>query len=374
MKRRSFFTVYLFLISILAGCAEPQILEDIGLITTVGYDLGEKGEIKGTAVELKIEPNAKTDIKIVEAQALSIRGVKTNGNKKTSKRLLSGQLRVIVFGEELAKQGIVHVSETLTKDPSISDITYLVISEGDARELLKLKNEHIPDIGLHVYRLIEQNTKGELMPSATLQEVLHRYYSVGRDVFIPILKREDNSETAFSGVGIFKMGQLVGRISTNESFYLKLINDKYSSGSTEISFKSESPKLKAHHGDDKIIIALDTINSDSDLKLINKKNLEFEIKIKLNARLLDLNSDINLTNPANLKLFEKEVAKEIKQQTEKLISYCQSKNSDVIGLGEVYRYSVRNSHLTKEKWHTMFQNAKVNVKVDFKMIRSGINE
>ncbi|WP_342434065.1 Ger(x)C family spore germination C-terminal domain-containing protein [Neobacillus sp. FSL H8-0543] len=45
-----------------------------------------------------------------------------------------------------------------------------------------------------------------------------------------------------------------------------------------------------------------------------------------------------------------------------------------MGLGEVYRASVRHSKLTKEKWHKMYKNAKVNVNVDFKMMRSGIND
>lgn len=373
MKKR-FLAVYLLPFFGLTGCAEPQILEEIGLVTTVGYDVGENGLINGTAVELKIDPDAKSDIKIIESDAYSVRGINTKANKKTSKRLLSGQLRVILLGKELAEQGILHVSETLSRDPSISDLTYLTIAEGEARALLKLKDEHIPDIGMHIYRLIEQNTKGELMPSATLQEVLHWHYTEGRDPFIPILKKIDK-EIIFVGVGIFKGDRLVGKISPDESFYLKLINDKYKSGRMELIFKSDSPKLRGRNGADGLtVISLDTINSSSELKLVNKKNLDFDIKIKLNARLIDINNDIDLTKSNNLKLFEKEASKEMEKQVEQLISYCQSKNSDVIGLGEVYRTSVRNSKLTKEKWHTMYKDAKVNVNVDFILMRSGINE
>jgi spore germination protein len=375
MMKKRILAVYWLAFFNLTGCAEPQILEEIGLITTIGYDIGEKGLIKGTAVELKIEPDAKTDIKIVETQAYSVRGLNTSANKKTSKRLLAGQLRVILLGEELAKKRMLHISETLAKDPAISDLSYLSIVEGEARDLLNLQDPHIPNIGIHLFRLIEQNTKDEIMPSATLQEVLHRYYTAGRDPFMPILKKIDNSEVKFTGVGIFKGDRLVGRISTDQSFYLKLINDKYKAGSTELIFMSESPKLKGFsHSERKTVISLDTIHSNSDLKLVNKKHLEFDIKVKLNARLIDINSDIDLTKSSNLKLFEKEVSKEMEKRVENLIAYCQSKNSDIIGLGEVYRVSVRNSKLTKKKWHEMYPNAKVNVKVDFTMMRSGIND
>jgi spore germination protein len=375
MLKIRWIAAHLFIFISLAGCAEPQILEEIGLLTTVGYDVGEKGKLKGTAVELKIEPNAKADIKIIETQAYSARGLKAAGNKKAAKRLLSGQMRVIVLGEELAKKGMLHIAETLTKDPSISDLTYLVIAEGDARTLLNTKLITTSDIGMYIFKLIDQNTKGELMPSATMQEVLHSYYTVGRDSFMPILKKQDDTYVVFSGVGIYKDDRLVGSISTDDSFYLKLINDKYKAGSTDLIFKSASPKLRGRGEENNLtVISLDTINSHSDLKLVNKRKLEFDVNIKLKARLLDINSNIDLSKPHNLKLFEKEVSNEMKRHVEKLISYCQSKNSDVIGLGEVYRSSVRNSKLTKDKWHTMYQDAKVNVHVDFSMMRSGINE
>jgi spore germination protein len=198
---------------------------------------------------------------------------------------------------------------------------------------------------------------------------------VGRDPFMPILKKIDNKEVRYSGVGIFKDDRLVGSISTEQSFYLKLINDKYKAGSMDLLFMSESSKLRGiSHTEGKTVISLDTIDSRSDIKLVNEKNLEFDIKVKLNARLIDINSDIDLTKSKNLKLFEKEVSQEMKKRVEELISYCQSKNSDVIGLGEVYRTSVRHSNLTKEKWHKMYKNAKVNVDVDFIMMRAGIND
>jgi spore germination protein len=374
MKKNAIAVTFLTIFSLI-GCAEPQILEDIGLITTIGYDLGEKGLINGTAVELKIEPDAKTDVKIVEEQAYSVRGLNTSANKKTSKKLLAGQLRVILLGEELGKQGMIHVLETLTKDPTVSDLSYLSIVDGETRDLLKLKDPHIPNIGIHLYRLLDKNTNDEHMPLATLQEVLNRYYTVGKDPFMPVLKKIDNKEVSYTGVGIFKEDRLVGRISTNQSFYLKLINDKYKAGSKDLMFMSESSKLRGiSHTEGKTVISLDTIDSRSDIKLVNEKKLEFDIKVKLNARLIDINSDIDLTQSDNLKLFEKEVSKEMKKRVEELISYCQSKNSDVIGLGEVYRSTVRHSELTKEKWHKMYKNAKVNVDVDFIMMRAGTND
>ncbi|WHZ00615.1 Ger(x)C family spore germination C-terminal domain-containing protein [Neobacillus sp. YX16] len=139
--------------------------------------------------------------------------------------------------------------------------------------------------------------------------------------------------------------------------------------------ESDSPKFKGgNERSHKTVAALDSIESNSNIKLINKDKPEFDIDIKLSARLLEITSSIDIGNPQNMKLIETEIGKSMKKDIEKLIAYCQSKNSDVFGLGDKYRSTVRHSNLTDEKWYIMYKNAKVNIKVDFSVIRTGLNE
>ncbi|PAE44142.1 Ger(x)C family spore germination protein [Bacillus sp. 7884-1] len=374
MKKKGWFCISLS-ISLLCGCAEPKVLDRLGMITTVGYDLGKNGSILGTLVELKIDPNAPKDVVIVESQSLTIRGIITNANKKTSRRLTSGQLRVIIYGEDMLKKGKTKIAQTLTSDPIISDMTFLAMTDGKARDLLHLKLEHIPDIGIHIFRFMEQNTKAKMMPSSTMQEVLHDHFTVGKEPVMPIININEKEGILFSGVAIFKGAKLVGKINTEQSFYLALINDKYKSGSKDVLIKSDSPKLKeGNERSHKTVAALDSIQSRSDIKLINRDKPEFDIDIKLSARLLEITSSIDIGNPQNMKLIETEIEKSTKKDIEKLIAYCQSKNSDVFGLGDTYRSAVRHSNLTDEKWYKIYKNAKVNIKVDFSVKRTGLNE
>lgn len=360
---------------LLFGCAEPKVIEEIGLITASGYDPGNNGTILGTLVELKIDPVATNDVVILETESSTIRGIRNAANKKTSKGLASGQLRVILYGEGMFNQGNTGIAESLSTDPVISDLTYLAMAEGKARDILQLKAKQIPDIGIHLYNLINQNTKVKIMPSATLQEVLHNHFTVGKDPVLPILKKEGNKEIAFSGVAIFKGSNLVGKISTEQSFYLTLLTDKFKSGSIDIEINSDSSKFEPiNRRLNKIVVSLDSIGSSSDIKLINKEKVEFDLNVNLTARLLEITSQISLGNPENIKLIEKEINKTMKKEIEKLIAYFQSKESDVVGLGEVYKSSVRHSKLTDEKWYKMLKDAKVNVNLDFTIRRTGLIE
>lgn len=374
MKKKGWFCISLSFL-LLCGCAEPKILDQLGLITTAGYDLGKNGSVLGTYVELKIDPKTPKDVVIVESEALSIRGIVTNANKKTSKRLTSGQLRVIIYGEDWLKQGKKRVATTLTSDPSISDMTYLAMTDGRARDLLHLKNEQIPDIGLHIFRFMEKSTKAKTIPSSTMQEVLHTHHTVGKEPVMPIISKNGKEGILFSGVAIFKGAKPVGKINTEQSFYLVLINENYKSGSKDVVIESDSPKLKGGNGGrHKTVAALDSIKSSSDIKLKNRNQPEFDLELKISARLLEITSEIDIGNPQNMKLIEKEIEKSMKKDIEKLISFCQSKNSDVFGLGDTYRSSVRHSNLTDEKWYKMYKNAKVNVKIDLSILRTGLNE
>jgi spore germination protein len=360
---------------LLGGCAEPKVIEEIGLITASGYDPGKNGTILGTLVELKIDPVAANDVVILETESSTIRGIRNAANKKTSKGLASGQLRVILYGEGMFNQGNTGIAESLSTDPVISDLTYLAMADGKARDILQVKSKQIPDIGNHLYNLINQNTKQKIMPSATLQEVLHNHFTVGKDPVLPILKEENKKEISFIGVAIFKGNNLVGKLSTDQSFYLTLLTDKIKGGIIDVEINSDTSKLKPMNRRlNKTVASLDSIVNSSDIKLINKEQVEFALDVNLSARLLEITSLIDLGNPENIKLIEEEIKKSMKKEIEKLIAYCQSKESDIFGLGEIYKSSVRHSKLTDEKWYKMFKEAKVNVNLDFTINRTGLIE
>jgi spore germination protein len=364
--------VCLFLVVTLSGCAEVKILEKIGIITTVGYDIDEADKLSTTMVLLQSDPDAPKNSSIVTSDAITSKGSRIKANLKTPKKLQSGQLRVALFSDELAKNGLNTIIDTLVRDPSISDLTYLAIVQGSAEELLRNENEQYIDMGRYVYEEIDQNIKNELIPSATLQEVLHDYYSVGVDPIIPTIKL-DNQQIMITGMAIMQNDKKVGTISSDKSFYIKLVKGRYEAGSLELIIENDDSK-EIENDTKKLAVVLDTIKSKSDVELKKKGELEFEMNLKIDSRLLEVNQNIDLKKTKNIKMIEKEVKKKMTKEIEALIAYCQSKNSDAFGFGEVYRSSIKDSKLTREKWHDLYKDIKVNVKVDFNILRTGVVE
>lgn len=367
-------TASALVVFLITGCADPKTLERMGLITTVGYDLTDDGKITSTMVLLQIDPEAAKNFVILTTKADTSKGARINADLKSPKKLESGQLRVALFSEEVVRRGLINLADTLARDPSISDLTYLAVVEGRTDELLHQKNGKFADISQLIYKALDQNTKEENIPSATLQEVMHDYYSDGIDPVMPMLK-DDDGEIQITGVALIKQDKMVGKLNSKDAFYLKLINDRFETGTIELVIsKDEFENVQEAGGVDQLAVALDTIKSQSEINLADKENLEFDLNIKLRTRLLEINQSIDLKNPAILKELEKALRKKIENDIRNLIEKANKLGSDPFGFGEIYRKSVRGSNLTTEKWHEMYPDSKVNVKVEFEITRTGVVE
>ena len=374
MRKKVIKLIIVIIVIILAGCAEQKTLEKMGLVTTVGYDLTEDQQILATMVLLQIDPEAAQSSVILSAKSATSKGARNEADLKSPKKLQSGQLRVALFSEDVVRSGLINLADTLARDPSISDLTYLAVVEGSTNKLLNQRNEQFSDISQLIYKELDQNIKGEKIPSSTLQEVMHDFYAPGIDPILPTLK-SDEGIVKISGMALIKNDKMVGKINAKEAFYLKLINDRYKAGAIELEIDKEGFDLQESlEGPDKLAVVLDTIHSKSDMNLISKENLQFDLKIKLKTRLLEINQALDLKNPEYLKQLEKKLEEKITSDIENLIKKARDLGADPFGFGEIYRKSVRQANLTTEKWHGMYPESKVDVKIEFEILRTGVVE
>ena len=374
MKKTKLFIIVFSVFILLVGCAEKKLLEQVGLTTLLGYDLSDDDKLSITAVIRQVNPEFQSDVVIISATNESARGARANINRKTSKKIMSGQMRVVLFGEELASDGIGQYIDTLLKNSDTSGSLFIAVVEGETKSLLEHQFQDIEDIGTHIFKLLEQNIKSEQMISSNLHEVSHDYYSLGRDIAVPIIKR-DKEIIEISGVAVFNKGKMVGKLPAEDSFYVKLSRDFYESAMFETTIPKESLSIsQTRNSQDNIPVVIDTIKTKKTVKLIDQKVPEFDMHFTINGRLLEIEANMDLDNPVNVKKLEEEIGKSITEELSEVLAYCQEMDSDVFGLGEYYRSSVRHSNLTHEKWHEMYKDVKVNITVDFTVLRSGIFE
>lgn len=357
--------------TVLVGCAEQKILERISLTTLVGYDLIDEDKLTVTAVIRQINPDLESKIELQSATATTSKGARAKIDLKTSKRIGSGQLRVVLFGEELSKSGLNDNIHILKMNSEISNATYMASVEGELNALLEYKYENISDLGQHIYQLLQHNIEQQYIISSTLHEVNRDKLTFLGNYSMPILKREgDNIE--ISGIAFFNEGKIVGNLPAENALYIMMVQGKTHNGTLELEIPITTLEKSPSDSSEELPIVIDSINSERTIKLIDSAVPEFNIAIKLQCRLLEVDSDVSTEGASIVHKLEKEINKKIESEINRIIQYSHDINTDIFQFGEYYKAQDRNADIDKEKWSEMYAEMKVNVTVATEIVRDGV--
>ncbi len=339
----------------------------------MGYDTAPEKEVTVTATIRTINQDFESVIITKSETDITSRGIRNKVNANTSKKLMVGQLRVVLIGRELAEKGIAEVLHTLMMDTEITNSVFFAVVDGDTKSLIQTKYENITDIGQHVFNLIDHNIKQELMVSSTLHEVARDYYSPIRSIIMPIVKHEGKEKIELDGIAVFEEDRWVGEYSFDDIFYVKMILDNYQAGGVQLELEGNT--ISSNNGSPEVLpIALDSIKSKRKIQLVNPDTPEFNLTIDVECRLLETHSTINISDPEILIKLEDEIGKKMESELSRVISYSQEMNSDLFGFGEIYNASVRNLNLDAEKSQEFYPKMKVNTKVNVTIARDGVFE
>lgn len=366
--------LYTFLCLVfLAGCIQPHYLERIALITAFGYDKVDDG-IEGTVTFFQFDPTKEDVSDTLTNKAETSKGVRSKLNLMTSHELVSGQLRVAVYGEELAKEGIFPFIDTLARDPAIGTMIYVVTSAGKAKDLFYEESATgTMNVGNYLYLMLEQNMKSETIISSTLHEFLEAYYDRGVDPILPILTPAKHT-IAVTGSALFQNDRKVGELDLDETFYVKMLKETFTSGLLELTLNAKNlePLLFRKSSGKSIHITVDNLKSDSEVKLQQMKLPHFQITINMKARLLEVSEEIKPSLKA-LKHLEKEVEKTMEEKIHKVIKDLQLVQSDPVGFGSIYMRKAKKS-LKTEEWREIYSNATFDVHVHVNIYSTGVME
>ncbi|MCA1062911.1 Ger(x)C family spore germination protein (plasmid) [Cytobacillus spongiae] len=362
---------------LLSSCVENKYLEKLGLITAVGYDEGNGEKIKGTLVLYQFNPAMDDVEKILTSSAKTTKGILLSQNLETDHTLVSGQLRIAVYGRELAENGIAPLVDTLVRDSSIGNMVYLAIADTSAEEILSFPmEEKTSNMGTYLYNLVRQNVESELLVTPTLQEFITDYGSVGKDPILPLFKASDG-KVGVEGFALFKEDKFIKELDKDKIFYIRSLMEDFKAGTIEIELPLEKFKpflTNSHSGEEEesVYIMIDSIKSFYKIKDKAKDIPEFNVELNMKARLLEMSEEMNLSDPKTLRFLEKEIGQYIEDRMKETIKMLQSEGTDPIGFGMVYKSKRGHEKISREKWKDIYKQASFNVKVKNTIIRTGV--
>jgi spore germination protein len=346
----------LFILTLLPGCVQKEILDDVNLETGAAYDFVDN-QIRGTALIPIYLPDKSVKNKTFTASASLSRDFLRDVQRQSSEPLVTGSLKVVLFGEELArKKGILDLIDSFQRDPSIGAGLYLAETEGEAKKILE-KNLGERGNANYLTNLIRHNMKTKDLPKTNLQLFLFDFNQKGKSPYLPYLRSIGKDQVEISGISFFRYGNVVDTIPASKMFYFKLLVDKYSQGTLKVKLENN-------------MAAVESIRSNFKMKIISRNPYKLDVNLKVKAILNEYSGP--RAAQKEIDRIEQLLEKKIERECLDLITRFQSEKIDPVGFGHFIKSYTRGFDF--KKWDSEYMHLKVNVDADVTIIESGVIE
>jgi spore germination protein len=353
----------ILMIILLTGCAEQRIIDDLALINAVGYDLtdNETNPLRLTGTFPIITKDGNYDRKTIMVEGKSSKDAREKVRFKTNFKLESGQLRVSLFGQKLAKEGMLPYLQSLVRDPSIGTRLKLALAEEEASEVLLLQIKNEGQNATYLEQFLTKLNRENFRANYNIYQFLRDYYDDGIDPILPVFKVEKNN-IAYNGIGLFHEDKLVEILKPSEARYLFLFREEMQKG-VFVEQIDVGEEAKAF-----IMLNYELRNHRIKVHATRKKA---SVYIELIGDIVEYTGKEDVSDPKIQKKIEKIITKKINQDGKELILKLQKLQVDPLG---IKRY-VRNK-MTYNEWNAVnqyqaYQEMNINVEANVIINSSG---
>lgn len=386
MKKLSCLIVFFIVVLLLTGCWSRREMNELALVTAVGIDKVENGYLVTVQVLNPGEIAGKNQTTRAAVSTFSVTGRSVfealrKLTTKAPRKLYMAHIRMVILGEDLAREGITKVLDFLSRDHEVRTDFFIAVSrEQRATDILKIltRIDKIPAnkvfSSIDVSEKVWAPTKGVFLDdlisniiSEGKNPVLSGVFykgdpSIGNDIS-NVEKADSPSTIILDHLAIFKEDTLVDWFNLDESKGYNYITD---------NIQNTVVVLPCETGEG--TITLEVIQSKTK---VAAENVDGNIKIKINVssegNIGELQCNVDVLKEAEIKKIETLYEEAMKEVMEQAIEKAKENKTDVFGFGEaVHRADPKAWKGLKKNWHDEgFISSDIVIMTDAKIRRLG---
>ncbi|RXT07282.1 Ger(x)C family spore germination protein [Ammoniphilus sp. CFH 90114] len=372
--------LFLLLSFLSIGCGKREI-NDLAMVTAVGFDLGENPENIRVTAQIVRPPDARGQtgapsggtgepIYSITAEGKSIFSAIRNLARFSSRRIFWAHSFIIVVNEDVARRGMTDVLDFFTRNHETRMNTWLVVTPDQASEVVSTVTglEVVPGEALD--KLFRYN---EIVAEAPRTNVMRFEESFLDASSHPVLARMHLRERGvsnkkpeqfgslkqveLSGTAVFKHTKMIGWLDPEESRALLLFIENVESSVVVLPCPDQTSKTKKE-----VSVEL-KFQKFGVTPTYKNEEPGFDIRLTTYADLVESECDISLD--AMKKELEIELEKKLQDNIHGVIDKAQKEYKvDFLKLGETFnnRYPAEWKKL-QPRWEQVFTQATTNVQV-----------
>lgn len=377
--------VGLIVITITSGCWNRRELNDLAVSVAIGID--QRGDrillsdqiLNPGAISSKQEAQSpRAPVNLFQETGSGIQEAARRMTRASTRKIYVGQLQMLIFGEEFAKQGLSKVLDHITRDHEYRKDFYVAVARGgEAQDILKVMTplEKTPAFKLKSAMDVSSKEWGAIA-AVKIDDLVSAIVSKGKEAVLTgvvvigdprVGNTKNNAEMIFpsarmqySGVAVFKKDKLTGWLTEEQSRGYSYTQKKLKSTSVALSCPQD-----ANHA-----ILTELLRIDNDTKAVMKDDKPaVQLKIKTEGVISDAQCEMDFTKPSSVAELELMLQKNIQASVEAAVNVMQTKYKlDIFGFGEeVERKFPRYWIRVQDDWNEVFSTINVNVKVEAKI-------
>lgn len=361
-----------------SGCWDRRELKSLAIVSGFAFDTADTdNEFSMTAQIINPEkiPTAKGGGSSegdgpfwnVSCTGTTIFDALRNCSQLSPDRLLVSHSEVIIFSEDLARQGVNKYMDFFLRDFEFRDTLWMVVAEDKAKEILNVKTklESIPAFSID--RIIKNQSATSKSMGVNLHEFTSRVLSDTTVAIAPLIKiAEDDQDKnlRLSGMAIFNKDlQLVGKLNSQETRGLLWVLGEVKSGIITVN----SPECNGK-------ASIEILHGSSRINpKINGDKLQITIKINVESNLSEDTCSEDLLSPVVWESLNKRQAISIKNEVMLALNKSRKLNTDIFDFGDAVHKKYPNEWKNlKTRWDEIFPGLDVQVIVESQLRRPGM--
>lgn len=289
-------------------------------------------------------------------------------NDITPNRLFLGHNQVLIFGEALARDGLEEYLDYFLRHREFRGTTFVLVSEGKARDVLNIKTRLERISAINVANLIRNRVANSQNSGVDLNEWNQR---VSSPTTAPIagmihpINSGTESAPILAGTAVFdKNLKLISKLDAVETRGMLWMLDEVKSGAVKIKYPQQ--------GD--IDATLEIIESSSKIEpQISNGKLKIIIKISEVGNLKETTGPVPVLSPDIWNSMNRRQAEAIRNEVLTAVDKARKINADIIGFGDaVYKKYPHEWKAMEAQWDEIFPSLEVEVMVDSQLQLSGM--
>ncbi|SFG27397.1 germination protein, Ger(x)C family [Halobacillus alkaliphilus] len=362
----------LICLTLLTGCWDTRQFKDIKLVLAIGFDQNEDGGVTETVsiptVRRSTEGPANETVQVLTTEGKTPREARDHTDQMIANTFDPSKAKVILMGEELAKNSIQPIFDQFYRNPNNNLNAYIAVVEGKAEDAIRISPPNDPGISKYVSGLLEGQINATHSTGENI-EVLHgELLEPGIDFAVPLLKVDKEQNLLnFEGLALFHndaySGEFIPNHQTTLLMLLEGIRGKVASFTIKVTDEEENAIRN--------YLTFRVMRNIQDMKVkVENNQVKVDINVKMKVRVVEYPRN-HLTSKKTIIDLNEKLSELLTEQSEEIIAVIQEANSDVFQVGRNVQ-SYHPDYWKKVNWEEEFPNITIKPTIEVDIVQYGV--